>query len=51
MKKNGYAMTASQCINKLDNLKKLYKKCCDHNRQSGNAPKTMEHYDVSIIDI
>ncbi|XP_018312120.1 uncharacterized protein, partial [Mycetomoellerius zeteki] len=25
---------------------KAYKKCCDHNRQTGNAPKKIEHYDI-----
>lgn len=49
MRKNGYAITASQSSTKMENLKKSYKKCCDHNHQSGNSPKTIEHYDVSMI--
>lgn len=50
MKKKDYIITASQCSTKMENLKKSYKKCRDHNRQTGNIPKRIEHYDVSIID-
>ncbi|KYM94335.1 Trihelix transcription factor GT-2 [Cyphomyrmex costatus] len=46
MKEKGYALTASQCSTKIDSLKKAYKKCCDHNRQTGNTPKKIEHYDI-----
>lgn len=50
MREEGYIVTASQCITKMDNLKKSFKKCCDHNRQTGNTPKTIEHYDVSMYN-
>lgn len=46
MKQKKYKFTSSQCNNKMDALKRQYRKVIDHNAQSGNDRKEWIYLEV-----
>ncbi|XP_067206982.1 uncharacterized protein [Linepithema humile] len=45
MKKMGYDIPSNKCANKMDALKRRYRKIIDHNKQSGNDLMTFKYFD------
>lgn len=49
LRQKGSSKIASECKTKMDNLKKAYRACIDHNNGTGNDKAAeCEHFDVNF---